>query len=54
MLTDSAARQLCREVRDQGPLLGLVLDASDTFVTRATADALLRRQDSAEMRRTRV
>ncbi|WP_018348329.1 hypothetical protein [Longispora albida] len=28
-------------------LLGLVLDAGDTFVTRATAEALLRRQDSA-------
>jgi hypothetical protein len=27
------------------PLLGLVLDAGDTFVTRATAEALLRRQD---------
>lgn len=31
----------------RGPLLGLVLDAGDTFVTRATAQALLRRQDSA-------
>ncbi|MEW2507309.1 hypothetical protein AB0878_43310 [Amycolatopsis sp. NPDC047767] len=30
-----------------GPLLGLVLDAGDTFVTLATAEALLRRQDSA-------
>ncbi len=29
------------------PLLGLVLDAGDTFVTRMTAQALLRRQDSA-------
>ncbi|UMP07230.1 hypothetical protein [Amycolatopsis sp. EV170708-02-1] len=29
------------------PLLELVLDAGDTFVTRATAEALLRRQDSA-------
>jgi hypothetical protein len=29
------------------PLLSLVLDADDTFVTRATAEALLRRQDSA-------
>jgi hypothetical protein len=28
-------------------LLGLVLDADDTFVTRATAEALLRRQDTA-------
>jgi hypothetical protein len=27
------------------PLLKLVLDADDTFVTRATAEALLRRQD---------
>jgi hypothetical protein len=31
----------------RAPLLGLVLDADDTFVTRATAEALLRRQDSA-------
>jgi hypothetical protein len=31
----------------RGPLLGLVLDADDTFITRATAEALLRRQDSA-------
>jgi hypothetical protein len=31
----------------RAPLLGLVLDAGDTFVTRATAEALLRRQDSA-------
>jgi hypothetical protein len=31
----------------RGPLLGLVLDAGDTFITRATAEALLRRQDSA-------
>ena len=30
-----------------GPLLELVLDAGDTFVTRATAEALLRRQDKA-------
>ena len=29
------------------PLLALVLDADDTFVTRATAEALLRRHDSA-------
>lgn len=29
------------------PLLELVLDAGDTSVTRATAEALLRRQDSA-------
>ena len=29
------------------PLLALVLDPDDTFVTLATADALLRRQDSA-------
>lgn len=28
------------------PLVGLVLDADDTFITRATAEALLRRQDS--------
>jgi hypothetical protein len=28
------------------PLLELVLDAGDTFVTRATAEALLRRQDA--------
>ncbi|MGO4649129.1 hypothetical protein AB4305_29910 [Nocardia sp. 2YAB30] len=28
-----------------GPLLGLLLDTCDTFVTRATAEALLRRQD---------
>jgi hypothetical protein len=31
----------------RGPLLDLVLDAGDTFVTRVTAEALLRRQDSA-------
>ncbi|HEY0688053.1 MAG TPA: hypothetical protein VGD71_03360 [Kribbella sp.] len=31
----------------RGPLVGLVLDAADTFVTRATAEALLRRQDYA-------
>lgn len=30
-----------------GPLLELVLDDRDTFVTRVTAEALLRRQDSA-------
>lgn len=30
-----------------GPLLGLLLDADDTFITRVTAEALLRRQDSA-------
>jgi hypothetical protein len=29
----------------RGPLLELVLDTGDTFVTRATAEALLRRQD---------
>lgn len=29
------------------PLLGLVLDADDTFVTRATTEALLRRKDPA-------
>lgn len=29
------------------PLLGLMLDAGDTFVTRATSEALLRRQDTA-------
>jgi hypothetical protein len=29
----------------QGPLLALMLDAGDTFVTRATAEALLRRGD---------
>ncbi|MEU4673976.1 hypothetical protein AB0F91_39975 [Amycolatopsis sp. NPDC023774] len=34
-------------VEARGPLLGLVLDAGDTFVTRATAEALLRRQDSS-------
>ena len=28
-----------------GPLLELVLDASDTFVTRVTAEAVLRRMD---------
>ncbi|MFJ5850796.1 hypothetical protein [Streptomyces sp. NPDC092903] len=28
-----------------GPLLDLVLDAGDTFVTRVTAEALLRRKD---------
>lgn len=28
-----------------GPLLELVLDPADTFVTRATAEAVLRRQD---------
>jgi HEAT repeat protein len=31
----------------RGPLLELVLDDGDTFVTRVTAEALLRRQDSA-------
>ncbi|MGW4400619.1 hypothetical protein ACWEHA_35455 [Amycolatopsis nivea] len=31
----------------KGPLLGLVLDADNTFVTRETAEALLRRHDSA-------
>jgi hypothetical protein len=31
----------------RGPLLDLVLDAGDTFVTRATATALLQRHDSA-------
>lgn len=31
----------------QEALLRLVLDANDTFVTRATAEALLRRQDTA-------
>jgi len=31
----------------KAPLLGLVLDADDTFVTHAIAEALLRRQDSA-------
>lgn len=31
----------------RGPLLELVLDGADTFVTRATTEALLRRQDSA-------
>jgi hypothetical protein len=30
-----------------GPLLDLVLDAEDTFVTRMTAEALLQRHDSA-------
>ncbi|WP_371515365.1 hypothetical protein [Kitasatospora sp. NBC_01300] len=30
-----------------GPLLALVLDADDTFVTRATTQALLRRNDPA-------
>ena len=30
-----------------GPLLELVLDPDDTFVTRATAEALLRRKDRA-------
>src|SRR4051794_32353000 len=30
-----------------GPLLELVLDPADTFVTRRTAEALLRRQDRA-------
>ncbi|MFF9505084.1 hypothetical protein [Streptomyces sp. NPDC014656] len=33
-----------------GPLLELVLDREDTFVTRATAEALLRRHDSAGLR----
>jgi hypothetical protein len=31
----------------RGPLLDLVLDAGDTFVTRATTEALLRRGDTA-------
>lgn len=31
----------------RGPLRDLVLDAGDTFITRATAETLLRRQDSA-------
>jgi hypothetical protein len=36
------------EVPEAGAaLLGLVLDAGDTFVTRETATALLRRQDAA-------
>ncbi|MFB0627096.1 hypothetical protein [Streptomyces sp. AB3(2024)] len=30
-----------------GPLLGLVLDPGDTFVTRRTAEGLLRRKDRA-------
>ncbi|WP_433761863.1 hypothetical protein [Nocardia sp. CA-135398] len=30
----------------RAPLSGLILDADNTFVTRATAEALLRRQDS--------
>ncbi|MER6046727.1 hypothetical protein ABT168_04530 [Streptomyces sp. NPDC001793] len=30
-----------------GPLLALVLDSDDTFVTRRTVEALLRRQDRA-------
>ena len=30
-----------------GPLLDLVLDAEDTFVTRMTAEALLQRHDAA-------
>ncbi|WP_040690762.1 hypothetical protein [Nocardia vinacea] len=30
----------------RGPLLGLMLHAGDTLVTRATAEALLRRQDA--------
>ncbi len=30
----------------RGPLLDLVLDAEDTYVTRATSEALLRRHDS--------
>src|SRR5690349_16364572 len=35
------------EVPEAGrTLLGLVLDAGDTFVTRVTAEALLRRQDT--------
>ncbi|WP_128977399.1 hypothetical protein [Streptomyces roseicoloratus] len=33
-----------------GPLLELVLDREDTFVTRVTAQALLRRQDRAGLR----
>lgn len=33
-----------------GPLLELVLDREDTFVTRVTAEALLRRQDRAGLR----
>ncbi|MEV7415640.1 hypothetical protein [Streptomyces sp. NPDC089919] len=33
-----------------GPLLELVLDREDTFVTRVTAEALLRRHDSAGLR----
>lgn len=31
----------------QGPLLNLILGDGDTFVTQVTAEALLRRQDSA-------
>ncbi|MGF6888788.1 hypothetical protein ABIA39_008077 [Nocardia sp. GAS34] len=31
----------------RGPLVSLVLDTDDTFVTYATAEALLRRQDAA-------
>ncbi|WP_328740837.1 hypothetical protein OHA91_36865 [Streptomyces erythrochromogenes] len=33
-----------------GPLLALVLDRENTFVTRATAEALLRRQDRSGLR----
>ncbi|MEV6681036.1 hypothetical protein AB0N09_29850 [Streptomyces erythrochromogenes] len=33
-----------------GPLLRLVLDRENTFVTRATAEALLRRQDRSGLR----
>jgi hypothetical protein len=41
-LAGFAAAEEARE-----PLLELLLDAADTFVTRVTAEALLRRQDEA-------
>jgi hypothetical protein len=37
---------LAEAAEARGPLLELVLDAGDTFVTCATAEALLRRQDT--------
>lgn len=40
-----AGRCLASFAQAAGTLLELVLDAGDTFVTRATAEGLLRRQD---------
>ncbi|WP_198676139.1 hypothetical protein [Kribbella monticola] len=42
-----ALANFAEEAEARESLLGLVLDAGDTFVTLATAEALLRRQDGA-------